>query len=153
MDEFNALAKDRAEAAKLPDFERIAFYTSLVKWLGGILVGVLLWSARLEYSVQQNTDFRNHQAIIDAKQDERITANTSAVQAYITSDSLGNQSMISSVKSVQDRVNSLKDVQDVIAPQVHEMMFLKDHGISNRDDFFTRHGFEAPAGPENNIKH
>jgi len=54
-------------------------------------------------------------------------------------------------QSVQGDIQSIKDLlksREELVRQHQEMWFMKEHGISNKDDFYLRNHYNAPSNPE-----
>lgn len=143
-DELNSLAESRKQAGSLAlDHEGVKYYTWIIRGLVVFGFACGLFFARLEYN-NQKQDSRIE--TVEKIQIDRA-AKFREYDAYIISNNLAAQAAIQSVGGIRDRIKGLEDWQAIIDPQHREMYFMKQHGISNRDDFFEQHGYQAPTGP------
>ncbi|MEO7099105.1 MAG: hypothetical protein ABI162_07065 [Luteolibacter sp.] len=140
-DDLSDIAANRARIANDPPVvvtvEQFKFYAWAIKGLVGTVVLLALWYARVEYKIG------GYDKII-AERGAQIAANTE----YRTSNNIVNLGMQNSLDSLRDRFTNLENRVNKNEPRTNEMWFLKEHGISNKEDFAQRHGYRAPEDPD-----
>ena len=112
--------------------ERIRFLVWACYGLGVAIVAVAVWVTVVNTSLK----------VIDAN-----TAQIRAHETYNQSNTLTIQALQSIDKILRADIDTTRSELKDLQPKVNEMWFMKEHGISNKEDFVLRHGYAAPTGP------
>lgn len=144
-DELDALASSRqrsigATTAELLD--ALKLYIWLVRGLVIVAVGGALWYAHVEGKF---TDYEKKFTEYD-KLKEKREGQIATQEAYRISNDAVNAAQQFVAQKFSERLTKFETRLDIMEPHVTEMWFMKEHGISNRSDFYNRHGYQAPEG-------
>lgn len=68
-----------------------------------------------------------------------------ALKNYDTANTLVTTGLQGQFNTNSERVKKVEDFQSQLMPRINEMWFMKEHGISNKEDFQQRKGYPAPS--------
>lgn len=144
----------RAVAAANQDFghpagfiERFRFIVWLVWGLCAALVAATAWFVRIEYTkVETDKQLTYLQGRVETNR-IAIEGNWKADDQYIAANKLLFQQIFSGISANSKELDRREKIQNDNWARLSELWFMKEHGISNADDFFARHGYIPSSLP------
>ncbi len=126
----NELAREDSNIDRT--LERANKAWSFIYGIGGVLVFVILWAARTQW--------------IQADHEARIGKLETASQAVVAQDT-ANKLLFQNMQTSIDAATKELDARRVEVKEVDELWWMKEHGISNKEEFYQHKGYAAPDQP------
>lgn len=139
-EQFHEIARANQQPILVPSglgMERMRFYAWAIYGMGFAIAVVVAFVVRTQIKISDYDQLR-----------EKREVQIKALDDYTVSNNLVNAATQASQARIVESVSKNEKRLDFLQPKVEEMWFMKEHGMSNKEDFFIRHGFPAQNTPQ-----
>jgi hypothetical protein len=114
---------------------------------GAVVAAVTLWTAKVQWELASLVkEVALHDKRVEQLVDQR-NGNTLLIQTIQTSIENNRVERVAALKELHTMVARQQTLWDAWLPKIDEMNSMKDFGISNKERFFQKNRYAAPALP------